>query len=427
MALTFSTLTLPLNQQLVDPETGKIREEWWNYLKGLTPRLNEAVGELSVDIAPNDAEYIVSTANGTLTAERVATDTTTVDYDAGTAGQAKWNVKEVPGIAATGLVARTAAATYTARTLTGPAAGITVSDGDGVSGNPTLALADDLAALEGLGSTGLAARTAANTWAQRTITAGTGISVSNGDGVAGNPTISVTGGGGITSVVVRTFTTSDTYTPTSGMAFCIAQVQAPGGGSGGADGVGVAADVGLASGGGGGGEYAEGRFTAADIGASQAVTIGAVGSAGSNTGGNGGTGGTTSLGSLLTCIGGSPGTGTGSNSTSSADRAGGVGGTGGTGGYLRIAGGDGGKGTAEIDATDDPGRVTGGRGGDSFLGRGGVETSTQYSTGGGATDQAGNVGKDYGGGASGAVDNDTTGSAGAAGGAGIVIITEFIT
>jgi hypothetical protein len=33
-------------------------------------------------------------------------------------------------------------------------------------------------------------RAPADTWAQRTITAGSGVSVSNGDGVAGNPTIS---------------------------------------------------------------------------------------------------------------------------------------------------------------------------------------------------------------------------------------------
>lgn len=47
----------------------------------------------------------------------------------------------------------------------------------------------DLDAIAALGSTGLAARTAANTWAQRTITAGTGVLVTNGAGVAGNPTI----------------------------------------------------------------------------------------------------------------------------------------------------------------------------------------------------------------------------------------------
>lgn len=91
-----------------------------------------------------------------------------------------------------GLWARTGAGTGAARTLTQPAAGITVTNGDGVAGNPTLALTDDLNALENLASTGLAARTAANTWAQRTIT-GTAnkVTVTNGDGVSGNPTLTL--------------------------------------------------------------------------------------------------------------------------------------------------------------------------------------------------------------------------------------------
>ena len=88
-----------------------------------------------------------------------------------------------------GLIAQTAADTFAGRTLTAPAAGITVSNGNGVAGNPTLALADDLSAVEGLSTNGIATRTASNTWTARTITAGTGISVTNGDGVSGNPTI----------------------------------------------------------------------------------------------------------------------------------------------------------------------------------------------------------------------------------------------
>lgn len=94
--------------------------------------------------------------------------------------------------ATAGMLARTGAGAFAVRTLTAPAAGITVSNGDGASGNPTLALANDLSALEALGSTGLAARTATDTWAQRTIT-GTAnhISVTNGNGVSGNPTLDI--------------------------------------------------------------------------------------------------------------------------------------------------------------------------------------------------------------------------------------------
>lgn len=95
---------------------------------------------------------------------------------------------------ANGIVVRTALNTTTARTLTAPAAGFTISNSDGTAGNPTFALADDLAALEGLASTGIGVRSAASTWVQRSIAASAaagleGLSVSNGDGVSGNPTI----------------------------------------------------------------------------------------------------------------------------------------------------------------------------------------------------------------------------------------------
>lgn len=50
----------------------------------------------------------------------------------------------------------------------------------------------DLTAVAGLASNGVAVRTGAGTWATRSITAGTGITVTNGDGVSGAPTIAVT-------------------------------------------------------------------------------------------------------------------------------------------------------------------------------------------------------------------------------------------
>jgi hypothetical protein len=98
----------------------------------------------------------------------------------------------IEALAATGIAVRTAVDTWAQRTIAGPAAGISVTNGSGVSGNPTLGLANDLAAIEGLAATGIAVRTADDTWAQRTIAGPTsGISVSNGSGVAGNPTIAL--------------------------------------------------------------------------------------------------------------------------------------------------------------------------------------------------------------------------------------------
>lgn len=69
--------------------------------------------------------------------------------------------------------------------ITLPAAGLSLSAG-------ALALANDLAAVEGLSSNGCAARTATDTWAVRTVTGTTNqITVTNGDCVSGNPTISI--------------------------------------------------------------------------------------------------------------------------------------------------------------------------------------------------------------------------------------------
>jgi hypothetical protein len=95
-------------------------------------------------------------------------------------------------LAGTGIAVRTTTDTWAQRSLTAPAAGITISNNDGVAGNPTFALANDLSALEGLAGTGIAVRTTTDTWAQRTITGTAGkITVTNGDGVAGNPTLTI--------------------------------------------------------------------------------------------------------------------------------------------------------------------------------------------------------------------------------------------
>lgn len=75
---------------------------------------------------------------------------------------------------------------------------ISGSTGLGVSGSPittngtiNLTLGSELQALSAFVQTGLIARTESGTYAGRTITASTGISISNGDGILGNPVISV--------------------------------------------------------------------------------------------------------------------------------------------------------------------------------------------------------------------------------------------
>ena len=230
------------------------------------------------------------------------------------------------------------------------------------------------------------------------------------------------GGSGFTTVARQVFTGSGTYTPTAGMDYCVVEMVGGGGGSGGADGTGTGGppDLGHAIGGGGGGEFRRGVFTAADIGASQTVTIGAAGAAGSNTGGNGGTGGTTSVGTLLTAVGGTGSVGTGSNSNATTSPlAGGAGGTGGTGTGDAVVGEKGESGWAVIPISTGILRRSGKGGGSRFGWGGEAKINTDVA------DVAAAAGTGFGGGAGGPIDDDNGGTAGAAGTAGYVRILEF--
>lgn len=95
-----------------------------------------------------------------------------------------------------GMATRLSVNTWATRSLTAPAAGITITNNTGFAGNPTFALANDLAAVEGLSGTGIAVRTGTDTWNTRTLVAGTNITITNPDGVSGDITINATGGGG---------------------------------------------------------------------------------------------------------------------------------------------------------------------------------------------------------------------------------------
>lgn len=104
----------------------------------------------------------------------------------------------------TGFQALNSSGAFLGRTFTAPSAGFTIANGSGVSGDPTITLANDLAVIEALTTFGFATRTATNTWTTRTITGTAGqITVSDGDGIAADPIL------GIDSSVL----TSGTFTP----------------------------------------------------------------------------------------------------------------------------------------------------------------------------------------------------------------------
>lgn len=217
-------------------------------------------------------------------------------------------------------------------------------------------------------------------------------------------------------VNIQVFTNSGTYTPTAGMDYCI--IECVGGGGGGAGAYSGVPNGAIVGSGGGGGGYSRLIASAATIGASKTVTIGAGGAAGSNIGGAGGTGGTTSVGAICTALGGAGGN---PNNSSTLYGTGGTGGGQGTGSFSCVGGAGGGGilmgGNTSISGT----------GGSSFFGGSALNVVVAV---GSPTFINGTPGSLYGGGGSGGADfyNDGSGSAaiGGVGAAGIVIITEFI-
>jgi hypothetical protein len=95
----------------------------------------------------------------------------------------------------TGIVVQTGVDTFTDRSLVAPADGFSITNADGVAGNPAFALTHNLAALAGLASTGFVTQTGTNTFTERALATGASsrVTVTNGDGVAGSPTIDLAG------------------------------------------------------------------------------------------------------------------------------------------------------------------------------------------------------------------------------------------
>jgi len=268
-------------------------------------------------------------------------------------------------VAESGATARTSLGLGSIATQASSAVSIT---GGSITGITDLAVAD--------GGTGqgsytngqlLIGNTTGNTLAKATITAGTGISVTNGSGAI---TIASTGGGGFANMDV--FTSTGTWTNPGSVTKVKVTVVGGGGGGG----------TGPAGGGGAGGTAIE----VVTIPTSPvAVTIG--GGGGANA-----TGGTSSFSSYCSATGGA--------ANGSPNQVGGTGG-GGSGGQLNIKG-----------QAGNPGIVLnlGGSGGSSFMGGGGK----------GVPGAGGGPGGAYGGGAGG--NGAASGAGGSSGGAGVVIV-----
>lgn len=68
------------------------------------------------------------------------------------------------GLSGTGFITRTGAGTFAQRSISVAGAGLQSSNENGVSGNPTISMANDLAALEALTGAGFSYRTGVDTW-----------------------------------------------------------------------------------------------------------------------------------------------------------------------------------------------------------------------------------------------------------------------
>ena len=215
-------------------------------------------------------------------------------------------------------------------------------------------------------------------------------------------------GASVAPIAVRTFTTTQTYVPSPGLVCAI--VECVGGGAGGASNNIVATNTVIFSGGGGSGGYSRKFLTAAQIGASQTITIGAGGAGAlSNTPSGGAAGGDTSFGSL--CIAkGAPSTGSNwQNPGPGGPVAGGV-------GDLVVAGSPGGSSSNTSNGSGI------GFGGNSYFGGGGITPSTPTS----GTYSAGVAATGYGSGGSGGAQNNASGGPiGGNGMAGACVVTEY--
>ena len=101
-------------------------------------------------------------------------------------GDIRWQGKDtaldnLSALAGTGLVVQTAADVFATRSIAVPTNGIGIANANGVGGNPTLSLTNDLAALEALSGTAIYYRSGTDTWAP--VTMGSGMAFNPGTGI----------------------------------------------------------------------------------------------------------------------------------------------------------------------------------------------------------------------------------------------------
>lgn len=120
---------------------------------------------------------------------RVTGATTATAADVG-AQPASTELTAVAGLASNGIPVRTGTGAYSIRQLIAPTRGFSITNPDGIGGNPTFALSNNLAGIESLNTVGFAVRVnGADGWSIRKITATNRLVITNTDGASGDVSI----------------------------------------------------------------------------------------------------------------------------------------------------------------------------------------------------------------------------------------------
>jgi trimeric autotransporter adhesin len=187
------------------------------YTNGTTQNLGPIPGFVAATIAPNGHLILTNSTGGTTDAGSVFASLSqtfiTANNESSTLPNSQQliagaNISLTPGtnsitIAASGsagslntagigLIAKDTSTSVIARTLTSGSSGITVTNGNGQAGNPTIGLAGRIGDIEALATSGLLVMQSGTDVINRVLV-GTGsqIDVVDGDGLFGNPTISI--------------------------------------------------------------------------------------------------------------------------------------------------------------------------------------------------------------------------------------------
>jgi hypothetical protein len=256
------------------------------------------------------------------------------------------------------------------------------------------------------------------TYAAATLTAGSGISITNG---AGSISIATTGGSEAQGGRGQVFTSSGTFTLPTGVTAIKATVVAGGGGGG------ATSFNGGGGGGGGGGGYAIQFFTGLTPGNTLTVTVGSGGPG--NAGSTGSAGGTSSVSSGSQSISTVSASGGSGGQPANQNGGGGAGGGGTSGGAWAISGGSGATGGNWPDQNFSG---AGGAAGAANAFRAGVADGTipgsgPFGGGGGSAiaNQGGQGGAGYGSGGGGAYFNSGIGNAAGGGGSAGFVWIEY--